>query len=68
MSYSFAIVESTGRTPADDPKLAAYQYAARLHANGRTYSLIVHSNGKAQYAEFEVESPGLLTLTFYKGE
>ena len=58
MSITFSVIDRDGRTPAENPRIAAYAYLARLQSQGRGYSLTSY-NG-----EFTVESPGLMTLTF----
>lgn len=60
MGITFSIVDKDGRTPADDPKLAAYRYMARLQAQGISTRLVV------QNGEYAVWSDCLMTLTFYK--
>lgn len=58
MTISFAIVEADGTTASVDPRLDAYQYMARLRAQGRGVSLLVEDN------TFAVSSDGLMTLKF----
>ncbi|MCX7429381.1 MAG: hypothetical protein NTW96_27625 [Planctomycetia bacterium] len=55
---TFSIVEKDGSTPSMDPRLDAYQYMARLQAQGRQTCLTVEDG------TFTVSSPDLMTLTF----